>query len=355
MKKLPFILGISCFVLFVFSCKKEISEVAKVKKDDNYLNKSNEGDDFMDISYCPKDDKVKSKTLDFLSKTKTGNASLTNSISYRNCSIEEGIWTMEAAANYLTNINLIGVNSDVIFKQSLSLKNISVNNETHIIGSEMTTKFDDFFNALNQYELSNNVTAKLVDFRIVSSNKNDTEVEIHAILGKEVDEIEETSTNISSFDAADQIEQNLNFSFLNRLMVNNGYSPLTAVNVVNQSTSFFSNVSILSFYITPDNEVNNGCPTNDCLWRFGGQSGSNINAQFPYDFGGTFPVSALPTFQARGMGLIDNYTSTFSSSLNFLDVFNCDYRIDLVPSTNFPETPTIHTIDNITVGNHHVV
>ena len=60
----------------VFSCKKHSNEIITNRKSttQNSVSKNNK---FTDISYYPKDDKnVKDLTLNFLSKTKTGNSTL---------------------------------------------------------------------------------------------------------------------------------------------------------------------------------------------------------------------------------------------------------------------------------------
>ena len=355
MKKVIYsLICISISSLTIISCRKKDDKLYLTENENANVEMKNLKENILkDIEFYPKDIDARDLVQDFLSRTKVGNSSLNTSLPYRSFPVEEGIWLLEASSNYLTNHNLVSTLSDELYRKELVISNYLNNGQIFINGIELTSNLDQLFDEFSVVESDKKAKIKLVDFRVQSYDQNETRIEILALLGREYGGSDGMSlTNISPFDAADEIEQKLNFRFFNRLLVDNGYSPLASANVINQNVSFFTNVSVLLNYtfISPDNEVNYGCPANNCLWAVNGLGGPNTT--YPNGPNGSFPTSALPLFENRGDFLISNYVS--GVSMNNLGVFDCDYGTDVIV-VNQAYPPTRHMIQNITVGNFHAM
>ena len=114
------------------------------------------------------------RVLDFLSYTDLTETTLRSD--YPDTEVNEGLWTLEAAGNYVDNVNL-ALKSDITINYNLSISNVTDNGILKMSGVDMTDKFNQLQASILTEE-SNGRVAKIVDFEIGSISNQQTDLVI---------------------------------------------------------------------------------------------------------------------------------------------------------------------------------
>jgi hypothetical protein len=136
-------------------------------------------------------EEVKFKVIDFLSHT-TAPTTVSLRSEYEDKEVNEGFWTLEAAANYISNVNL---DNDLVEKITYTL-NIDNKIEGGIImmdGPDMTTKFNDLQTLINDSAVNLSQVPKVVDAKLVSANSVQTKIDFKVLFGPPPNTSPETS------------------------------------------------------------------------------------------------------------------------------------------------------------------
>ena len=120
------------------------------------------------------------KVLEFLSHTDLTETTLRSN--FPDTEVNEGLWTLEAAGNYLENVNL-ALKSDVINNHTLSIININDNGILKMSGVDMTDKFNQLQAIIAAEEQVIGETAKIVDFEIQAISNQQTDLIVGVVYG----------------------------------------------------------------------------------------------------------------------------------------------------------------------------
>ncbi len=144
------------------------------------------------------------KVLEFLNYTDIGEITLRNDFS--DTEVNEGLWTLEAASNYVDNVN-ISLKKDTIISYGLVISNVVNNGIINMSGVDMVDKFNQLQANINVEEVSSGRTAKLIDFKFNAVSDQQSDLEIGVVFGgqENVDGCEDWPTSESIFFAGDHL------------------------------------------------------------------------------------------------------------------------------------------------------
>lgn len=154
------------FASFQYSCNKE--EVVQIQK-------------FENVEYYSTN--PKKEVLDFLKTTKYNPFPNTKLLEdYSDRELNEAKWILEAASNYLVNVNL-----DKKFSSkeefTLSFNLFEENDQLKIEGSELSDKFDLLLQELYELEFNKNENVKIVDFELIEVSGLISDIKVTVYFG----------------------------------------------------------------------------------------------------------------------------------------------------------------------------
>ena len=118
------------------------------------------------------------RVLDFLSYTDLTETTLRSD--YPDTEVNEGLWTLEAAGNYVDNVNL-SYKSDVTINYNLSVENVNDNGVLKMSGADMTDRFNELQASIAAEEQTNGRVAKIVDFKLESVSNQQSELVVGVV------------------------------------------------------------------------------------------------------------------------------------------------------------------------------
>jgi len=101
---------------------------------------------------------------------------------YDDKEVNEGFWTLEAAANYISNVNLDN-KLETTITYTLNIDNKVDNGVIMMDGPDMTVKFDDLQALIDASATDLSKVAKIVDAQLVSANDQQTVINFRVLFG----------------------------------------------------------------------------------------------------------------------------------------------------------------------------
>ena len=135
---------------------------------------------FVEKPFFKTSEKATASVIEFLNYTDFTETTLRSD--FPDTEVNEGIWLLEASANYVDNVNL-SYESDVTINYNLSIVNIIDNGIIKMSGADMTSKFDQLQSIISTEEQTNGRTAKIVDFELQSVSNQQTDLNIGVVYG----------------------------------------------------------------------------------------------------------------------------------------------------------------------------
>lgn len=141
------------------ACTKETATPISTKKDMALQIKE---------YYPPETVDVTEKVVNFLNHTKTYNPNASFKTEFKDMEMNEAMWTLEAAANYLVNKNMIYKmdEDNEVFNYNLEFELQKKDNNLKINGKDLTAKFEQLMSKINTKAKANSKLPKLVDFYV---------------------------------------------------------------------------------------------------------------------------------------------------------------------------------------------
>ncbi len=145
------------------------------------------------------------KVLEFLNHTDISEITLRNDFS--DTEVNEGLWTLEAASNYVDNVN-ITLETDSTINYSLVISNVVDNGIINMSGVDMVDKFNQLQTSIEAEEAASGRTAKIVDFEINAISDQQSDLEVGVVFGgqENVDGCEDWPASESIYFAGDHLD-----------------------------------------------------------------------------------------------------------------------------------------------------
>ncbi len=122
---------------------------------------------------------VKEVVTNFIGYVKQANDYKT---AFRNTEVNEGMWLMEAAFNYLYNRNLRQKTVETR-DYEISIQSVNASGKLEMQGSDMTAQFEVLEKRMTAYAEKKGLVLKLIDFEIKSTNKQQTQLIVRGVYG----------------------------------------------------------------------------------------------------------------------------------------------------------------------------
>jgi len=158
-----------CTMLLILSaCTKESTTLETPQNTQTATPISTKNDRALEIKeyYPPEEVDVTEKVLGFLNHTKTHNPEASFKTEFKDMEVNEAMWTLEAASNFLVNKNFKYEYDSERIEIDVDFQTV-VKNRTHIIeGDILTSIFDELMDEIYRKTNSKRKLPKLVDFKL---------------------------------------------------------------------------------------------------------------------------------------------------------------------------------------------
>lgn len=158
------LLGIFCFT----SCENHEEQLSvEFKKADFFPETAEE---------------INNRVKEFLNHTTSTQSDIVLRSGYEDKEVNEGFWTLETAANYLSNASS-NTKINTIVTYNLNISNKVVDGIIKMDGGDMTIKFDDLQDLINTSSSNLGQEAKVVDAKLISANNLQTVISFDVLFG----------------------------------------------------------------------------------------------------------------------------------------------------------------------------
>ncbi|MFK8044563.1 MAG: hypothetical protein AB8B72_03655 [Crocinitomicaceae bacterium] len=337
------------------SCEKEeIGGIQNESTDSNSTPALKSGSVGIEITFMPaSESEADNLVQNVLDNTTAGNPDFT---AYANSEadplVEEGVWMMEAAANYLTNVNFETTSADETHQFNISVDNYVDGGIIKMNDADLYAKFDAFMVSVNSYANESERLPRLVDFKVVNVSNSLTTLQAYVVYGEDIlPSVTFPTTNGDIYTVRDELESKITQTIYGQLFqqyvgnaASGSYSvtgnPYFAnVNVLTQTIAYYPSYQLASFGCVDEF----GVASDDCLWDddIAGIHQviiSNVNGG-----GYFFPATEYPKYYQRGKDLVLNNFSTITPLPGAFGAFGCNYEVDAIGVINFHRIIEIYT------------
>lgn len=144
------------------------------------------------------------KVKEFLNHTDISEITLRSE--FPDTEVNEGLWTLEAASNYVDNVNIVQ-KTDTIIDYDLTIVNLVDGEVVKMSGVDMVDKFNQLQASITAEEAASGKTAKIVDFKFNAVSDQQSDLEVGVVFGvqENVDGCEDWPASESIFFAGDHL------------------------------------------------------------------------------------------------------------------------------------------------------
>lgn len=138
---------------------------------------------FVEKTWAPTGEvEAKAKVTTFLSHLSSSEIDLRSN--YSDTEVNEARWILEGSGNYIANVNIPNHDASDVQVYTLTINNVTANNELKMEGAEMTSKFSDLLNSIAAHETQSGEVAMAVDMKLTQVSSAASEVEAKVMYGK---------------------------------------------------------------------------------------------------------------------------------------------------------------------------
>lgn len=144
---------------------------------------------------------VKARIINFLETAQASNNNQNQRVmSFEDTEVNEAVWLMEGASNFLANVNLCQPTADQNFYEAIETMPIfeDADGSLKITATDITSKFNQLHIDLNSFGNSNNTEAKMVDYQIETISDNEATFFMRATMADILSNDCEALTNVEN-------------------------------------------------------------------------------------------------------------------------------------------------------------